>query len=112
VVFDVEPVVLPSRNVGGEFIGKVPIAGLLSKLDASAPYNGHILGCGLWFYPEKEVEKIPIGFDSEEGFTEMDEDRDMANGIQVEMMELKPVEIKKATEKRARGRARPHSAKW
>jgi hypothetical protein len=40
MVFDVEPVVLPSRNVGGEFIGKVPIAGLLSKLDAGAPYNG------------------------------------------------------------------------
>jgi hypothetical protein len=51
----------------------------------------------------KEVEKIPMGFDSEEGFIEMDEDCDMANGIQVEMMELKPVEIKKATEKRARG---------
>jgi hypothetical protein len=27
----------------------------------------------------------------------------MANGIQVEMMELKPVVVKKATEKRARG---------
>jgi hypothetical protein len=40
MVFDVEPVILPSRNVGGEFIGKVPIAGLLSKLDAGAPYNG------------------------------------------------------------------------
>jgi hypothetical protein len=37
MVFDVEPVVLPSRNVGGEFIGKVPIADLLSKLDADAP---------------------------------------------------------------------------
>jgi hypothetical protein len=103
VVFDVEPVVLPSRNVGGEFIGKVPIAGLLSKLDAGAPYNGQILGYGLRFYSEKEAEKIPMGFDSEEGFTEMDEDCNMANGIQVEMMELKPVEIKKAMEKRARG---------
>jgi hypothetical protein len=40
MVFDVEPVVLLSRNVGGEFIGKIPIAGLLSKLDAGAPYNG------------------------------------------------------------------------
>jgi hypothetical protein len=57
----------------------------------------------LWFYPEKEAEKIPMGFDSKEGFTEMDEDCDMANGIRVEMMELKPVEIKKAIEKRARG---------
>jgi hypothetical protein len=40
MVFDVEPVILPSRNIGGEFIGKVPIASLLSKLDAGAPYNG------------------------------------------------------------------------
>jgi hypothetical protein len=40
MVFDVEPVVLPSRNAGGEFIGEVPIVGMLSKLDAGAPYNG------------------------------------------------------------------------
>jgi hypothetical protein len=40
MVFDVELVVLPSRNIGGEFIGKVPIVGLLSKLDAGAPYKG------------------------------------------------------------------------
>jgi hypothetical protein len=39
MVFDIEPVVLPTRNIGGEFIGKVPIAGLLSKLDAGVPYN-------------------------------------------------------------------------
>jgi hypothetical protein len=103
MIFNVEPVVLPSRNVGGEFIGKVPIVGLLSKLDAGAPYNGQILGCLLRFYPEKEAEKIPMGFDSKESFIEMDEHCDMANGIRVEMMELKPVEIKKATEKRARG---------
>jgi hypothetical protein len=44
-----------------------------------------------------------MGFDSEKGFTEMDEDCDMENGIWVEMIELKPVEIKKATEKRVRG---------
>jgi hypothetical protein len=48
MVFDVEPVVLPSRNVGGEFVGKVPIAGLLSKLDAGAPTTNKFLvvGCG------------------------------------------------------------------
>jgi hypothetical protein len=43
MVFDVEPMALPSRKVGGEFVGNVPIAGLLSKLDASAPYDGWIL---------------------------------------------------------------------
>jgi hypothetical protein len=44
-----------------------------------------------------------MGFDSEEGFTKMDKDYDMANGIQVEMMELKPVVVKKTMEKRTRG---------
>jgi hypothetical protein len=44
-----------------------------------------------------------MGFNSEEGFTEMDKDCDMVNGIRVEMMELKLVVVKKATEKRARG---------
>jgi hypothetical protein len=41
-------------------------------------------------------------FDSEEGFTEMDNDCDMAN-VRVEMMELKPVVVKKTTEKGTRG---------
>jgi hypothetical protein len=72
-------------------------------LDAGAPYNRWTFGGGLWFYSKKEAEKIPMGFDSEEGFTELDEDCNMANGIWVEMMELKPVVVKKDTEKRARG---------
>jgi hypothetical protein len=57
----------------------------------------------LWLYPEKEAEKSPMGFDSEESFAEMDEDGNMANGIRVEVMEFKPVEIKQASEERARG---------
>jgi hypothetical protein len=59
------------------------------------------VGCG--FTQKKEPERIPIGFDSKESFAEMDEDDNMANGIRVEVMELKPVEIKKATKERARG---------
>jgi hypothetical protein len=57
----------------------------------------------LRFDPEEEAEKVLVGFDSKEGFTEMDKNRDVANGVQVEMMELKPVIVKKAMEKRARG---------
>jgi hypothetical protein len=72
-------------------------------LDAGTPYNGWILGGGLRFDSEEETEKIPVGFDSEEGFTEMDKNLDVANGVWVEMMELKPVVVKKATEKGARG---------
>jgi hypothetical protein len=103
MVFDVEPMALPSRNIRGEFVGNVPITGLLSKLDAGAPYDGWIFGSGFWLYSEKEAEKIPVGFNCKESFAKMDEDGNVANGIRVEVMELKPVEIKKASEERARG---------
>jgi hypothetical protein len=72
-------------------------------LDAGTPYNRWIFGGGLWFYSEKEAEKIPMGFDSEEGFIEMDKYCNMANGIRVEVMELKPVVVKKTPEERTRG---------
>jgi hypothetical protein len=103
MVLDVEPMALPSGNIRGEFVGNVLIAGLLSKLDANAPYDGWIFGSGLLLYLEKEAEKIPVGFNSKESFAKMDEDGNVANGIRVEVMELKSVEIKKASEERARG---------
>jgi hypothetical protein len=64
MVFDIEPMVFPSRDVGGEFVGKISITSLLPKLDASTPYNGWIFGGGLRLYPEKIAEKIPMGFNS------------------------------------------------
>jgi hypothetical protein len=72
---DVEPMAFPSRNIGGEFVGKVSISSLLSKLDAGAPYNGWIFGGGLRLYPEKKAKKIPVGFNSKKSFAKMDEDR-------------------------------------
>jgi hypothetical protein len=68
----------------------------------ASPYDGWIFRCGLRLYSKKEAEKIPVGFNFKESFTKMDEDGNVANGIQVEVMELKPVEIKKALEERAR----------
>jgi hypothetical protein len=52
MIFDVEPMIFPHGNVGAEFVRKVLVACLLSKLDAGAPYNRWILGGGLWFYSE------------------------------------------------------------
>jgi hypothetical protein len=103
MVSDIEPMAFPSRNVGGEFVGKVSVAGLLPKLDAGAPYNGWIFGGRLWFYPEEIAEKIPMGFNSKESFTKVDENSNVTDRVEVEVMELKPVEIKKATEERASG---------
>jgi hypothetical protein len=57
----------------------------------------------LWFDAEEEAEKIPVVFDSEEGFTEVDKNRNVANRVWVEVMELKPVIIKKAAEERTMG---------
>ena len=37
-----------------------------------------------------------MGLDSKKSFTEVDKDRDMKNGIGVQMMDLNPIEIKKA----------------
>jgi hypothetical protein len=103
MVSDVEPMIFPPRNVGGEFIGKVSIASLLSKLDAGAPYNGWIFGGGLRLYSEKKAEKIPVGFNSKKSFAKVNEDSNVVNRIRVEVTELKPVEVKKAPEERARG---------
>jgi hypothetical protein len=62
------------------------------------PYNGWIFGGRLRFYTEEIVEKIPMGFNSKESFTKVDENSNVADRVRVEMMELKPVEIKNATE--------------
>jgi hypothetical protein len=64
MIFDINPMIFPPGNIGGEFVREVLIAGLLSKLDAGALYNRWIFLCGLWFHPEEEAEKIPVGFDS------------------------------------------------
>jgi hypothetical protein len=39
-----------------------------------------------------------MGFDSKESFTKLNENSNVADRVRVEMMELKPVEIKKGTE--------------
>jgi hypothetical protein len=112
MIFDIKPIIFLPGNVGGEFVCKVLVAGLLSKLDAGAPYNGWILGGGLWFDAEVEAEKIPMGFNSEKIFAQVNKDENVANGVRIEVMELKPVIVKKAMEKRTRGEGQTRSAKW
>jgi hypothetical protein len=98
MVSNVEPMVFSSRNIGGEFVGKIFVTGTLPKLNADAPYNGWIFGGRLWLYMEEIAEKIPMGFNSKESFTKVDENSNVADRVRVEMMELKAVEINKATE--------------
>jgi hypothetical protein len=92
------PNVFNSNYLNVTFVRKISVTGLLPKLDASTPYNGWIFGGRLQFYVEEIEEKIPMGFNSKEGFTKVDEDGNVVDRVQVEMMELKPIEIKKAME--------------
>jgi hypothetical protein len=84
MVSDVEPMVFLSRDVGGEFVGKIFVTGLLPKLNAGAPYNGWIFGGMLRFYTEEIAEKIPMGFNSKESFTKVDENSNVADRVPVE----------------------------
>jgi hypothetical protein len=43
MVLDIKPMILPPGKVGGEFVGEIFVAGLLTQLDAGAPHNGKIL---------------------------------------------------------------------
>jgi hypothetical protein len=103
MISDVQLMIFPPGNVGREFVGKVFIAGLLSKLDAGTPYNGWIFGGGLRLSSEKKSKQILMGFNSKKSFAKVNEDGNAANRIRVEVMELKPVVEKKAPEERARG---------
>jgi hypothetical protein len=103
MVSDVKLMVFPFRDVGGEFLGKISVTDLLPKLDAGPRYNGWIFEGRLRFYQEKIAEKIPMGFNSKESFTKVDKDGNVADRVWVEMMELKPVEVKKATEEETGG---------
>jgi hypothetical protein len=54
----------------------------------------------LWFDSEEEAEKILVGFNSEKCFAKLNKDGNVANEVRVEVMELKPVIVQKATEKK------------
>jgi hypothetical protein len=45
-----------------------------------------------------------VGFDPQETFIECDETRKMENCVGIQVMKLNPLDIKKATEERMRGK--------
>ena len=45
---------------------------------------------------EKITKEIPVGLDPKKGFTKMNKDRNVQNGIWIQMMDLNPIKRKKA----------------
>jgi hypothetical protein len=79
MVHNVEPLLFPPGDIGREFVRYVFLTGMLPKLDANAPYHRWIFCGGLGLHAEKIAEKGPVGLNSEEGFTQVDENRDVAD---------------------------------
>jgi hypothetical protein len=46
----------------------------------------------------------PVGFNPQETFAEHDKTRKMENCVGIQVMKLNPIDIKKATEERMRGK--------
>jgi hypothetical protein len=52
----------------------------------------------LGLHAEKIAEKRPMGLNSEEGFTKVDEDGNMADRVGIEVLQLNPIEVEKTAE--------------
>jgi hypothetical protein len=52
----------------------------------------------LGLHAEEIAEERPMGLNSEEGFTEVNEDGDMADRVGVEVLQLDPVVVEKTAE--------------
>jgi hypothetical protein len=98
MVSDVEPMVFPSRDVGGEFVGKIFVTSFLPKLNAGAPYNGCILEVGCSFTRKRCRKRSQWGSITRKASQKWMKIAKWQIEFWVEMMELKTVEIKKATE--------------
>jgi hypothetical protein len=53
---------------------------------------------------EDSAPEHPVGFNPQETLAEHDETREMENCVGIQVMKLNPVDIKKATEERMRGK--------
>ena len=53
---------------------------------------------------EEILEKIEVGLDPQESFTEMDKDRDVKNRVRDQMMHLNPPMMKKASKEIRNGK--------
>src|SRR6266508_4192076 len=84
---------------------KANILGTLArvKLQAGSPNHAHLTAFLGRLERKKMAEQCEVGADAEKSLTEMNEGRNLKNGIGVEVDQLNSIEIKKTTEER-RGR--------
>jgi len=71
---------------------------LQAQLNTNASYHCYIFLAGLGLEVEEVFEKIKMGFDPQESFAQMDENRNVKDGVWGQVMRLNPPVKKKVTE--------------
>ena len=66
------------------------------QLKTTTPYLVGIPAIWLRFQVEKITKEIPVGLDPKKGFTKINKDRNVQNGIRIQMMDLNTIKRKKA----------------
>jgi hypothetical protein len=85
VVGDVEPLRFPILIGIDQLVRQVLLGGIFVHLDASPSDYSWVVGARLGLHAEELSEQHPVGFDPQEGFTEVDEDGDMKDSIGVQV---------------------------
>jgi hypothetical protein len=90
-----------------QLVHEVLLRGILAHLDAGSPNYSVVVGTRLGLYSEKFPEKDLVGFDPQEGFTEVDEDRGVEDTIRVEVEVLDAVVLQEPLEEITCGERQP-----
>jgi hypothetical protein len=93
-----------------QLVREVLLRGILEHLDAGSPNYSGVVGTRLGLHSEKLPEEYPVGFDPQESFTKVNEDRGVEDTVGVEVEVLDAVVLQEPLEEIARWRDNPRSA--
>jgi hypothetical protein len=71
VVGDIKPFRLPALIGVNEFVRQVLLDDVFMHLNVGSSDYSWVVGARLWLHMEEFLEQYPVGFDSHEGFAEV-----------------------------------------
>jgi hypothetical protein len=90
-----------------QLVREVLLRGILEHLDAGSPNYSGVVGTRLGLHSEKLPEEYPVGFDPQESFTKVNEDRGVEDTVGVEVEVLDAVVLQEPLEEIARWERQP-----
>jgi hypothetical protein len=93
-----------------QLVLEVLLRGILAHLDAGSPNYSGVVGTRLGLHSEKLPEEYPVGFDPQEGFTEVDKDRCVEDTVAVEIEVLDAIVLQEPLEEISCWERQPRSA--